>query len=106
MITKSNKIAQFWETKSGEFLTTLRVGPRTNDAHPSSDAILDLLIRTVRLCSLFFSGAHFVAQPERVAGALLHRLELERDGLVGRQLHAVEVDSLRGDRRCQVLPGG
>ena len=37
-----------------------------------------------------FSGAHFVAQPERVAGALLHRLELERDGLVGRQLHAVE----------------
>ena len=29
----NNKIAQLWEAESGEFLTTLRVGPRTNDAH-------------------------------------------------------------------------
>ena len=34
-----------------------------------------------------------VAQPERVAGALLHRLELER-GLVGRQLMPSKVDAL------------
>jgi hypothetical protein len=63
VITKSNKIAQLWEAESGEFLTTLRVGPRTNDAHPSSDAILDLLIRTVAY------------QADSTATAANHRLQ-------------------------------